>query len=108
MATKVTIQGVEYDYRFDLGALLCYERLTGKLQEEMESATPTKLSLVMHYSCLACDEKFTMSLAGFVNSIDSAAVLAQLNDAFQKEQNRWNGLNTELGNEEKGTRGKKK
>ena len=49
-----------------------------------------------------------MSLAGFVNSIDSAAVLAQLNDAFQKEQNRWNGLNTELGSEEKGTRGKKK
>lgn len=109
MATKVTIQGQEYDYRFDLSALLCYEKLTGKLQEEMMTATPSSLSIVMHYSCLVSDDKFPMSLAGFVRAIDDQRTLDELNRAFAQEQERWNGKNIQLGEDkEEKAKGKKK
>ena len=103
---KVEIGGREYEYRFDMGALLRYEQLTGALQEKMASATA--LSAVMHYCCLAGDESFAMSLAAFVAAIDSKVVLDELNNAYLKEKERWEGLNADPGEEKNAKKLKKK
>lgn len=108
---KVMINGAEYEYRFDLGAQMRYEQLTGKLSDEQKTATVA--SICMHYACLAADESFTMSLSAFVSHVDSKATLEVLNDAFAREQNRWQGINAaDEENEEDETpsraRGKKK
>ena len=88
---KVRFNEAEYEYRFDLGALMRYEQLTAKLPKERKTDMVT--SVCMHYACLAADATFTMSLSDFANSIDSKATLAALNEASVAEQARWEGLN---------------
>jgi Neuraminidase (sialidase) len=91
---KVQLNGAEYEYRFDLGALMRYEQLTTKLPKEQK--TEMMSSLLMHYACLVSDATFAMSLTDFAAGIASKAALTALNEASAAEQARWEGLNAGL------------
>lgn len=110
MAQIVNIDGKEYQYSYNYGALLAYERLTNvnKIPEEAVRLR----NLTVHYCCLVNDDNFTMSLAEFVQKLDTQAVFDQLNDALSVEYARWSGtqaVNIEGDEEEiKAAKAKKK
>ena len=107
---QVTLKGVAYTYRLDMGALLVFEQFTSKLPEEMK--TPQRITTVMHYACLYNGEGFDMSYDEFVDAIDTLEVLEALRDAAAKEEKRWGARNlagADAGNnEEDGEESKKK
>ena len=92
MAQKVSIKGVEYNYRLDLAAMLHYEDLLEKIPEDMRSTRRT--AMVMHYACLVCDENFSMQFDEFLQAIDTQEVLEALRDAGEAEGKRWNVKNS--------------
>lgn len=90
MATKVTINGREYVYRYDFGSLLHYEQIIKKL-ESKTVITELVSSALMHYSCLMSGSKFelTMSYEEFLTEVTSQSTLDELNKAFEREYARW-------------------
>lgn len=88
---QVTLKGVAYTYRLDMGALLVFEQFSSKLPEEMK--TPQRITTVMHYACLYNGEGFDMSFGEFVGAIDTIEVLEALRDAAAKEEKRWGARN---------------
>ena len=91
MATRVKLGDAEYTYRFDLGAIMAYERLAQKVAEG--NLTPSAQGVLTHYACLLADEAFTMTPDEFVEFVDSQTKLVALNEALTREQARWHGLN---------------
>lgn len=89
MAQIVTIDGKEYQYSYDYGAMLSYERIanTNKIPEGADRLR----SVTLHYCCLVHNDNFTMSLAEFVHKLDTQIVIDQLNDALNVEYARWSG-----------------
>lgn len=89
--TTVTLKGVEYAYRLDMGALLVYEQFESKLPEELKNAH--RLDTLMYYACLYNAEGFEMNFDEFVKAIDTIEVLEALRAAAVKEMKRWNARN---------------
>lgn len=87
----VTLGGVEYTYRLDMGALLVFEQFTAKLPEELK--TPQRMATMMHYACLYSAPGFEMSYDEFIACIDTVEVLEQLREASAAEEKRWNARN---------------
>jgi hypothetical protein len=87
----VTLGGVEYAYRLDMGALLVFEQFTAKLPEELK--TPQRMATMMHYACLYSAPGFEMSYDEFIACIDTVEVLEQLQAASTQEEKRWNARN---------------
>lgn len=107
--TVVTLKGVDYAYRLDMGALLVFEQFTSKLPEELK--TPQRVATVMHYACLYNSEGFEMSYEEFVDAIDTFEVFDALREAAAKEEKRWGARNLagiEPTKEEDGDESKKK
>lgn len=96
----VRLNGVDYAYRLDMGALLVYEQFSEKLPESMR--TPQRMATVMHYACLYNAEGFDMSYDEFIASIDSIDVLEQLRTASDAENTRWNARNLTRGDSNPG------
>lgn len=88
---KVVINGQEYEYRLDMGAMLYFEELSAKLDESQRTAS--RLGFVMHYACLLGDERFGMMFDEFVRSIDTQEVLDALTAASAAENKRWSARN---------------
>lgn len=108
IGVQVTLKGVTYTYRLDMGALLVFEQFQSALPKEMQ--TPQRLATVMHYACLYNSPAFEMSYDEFVNSIDSLDVLETLRNAADIEEQRWGKRNLagiDLG-EKKSGKSKKK
>lgn len=104
----VTLGGVEYAYRLDMGALLVFEQFTAKLPEEMK--TPQRMATMMHYACLYSAPGFEMSYDEFIACIDTVEVLKQLREASAAEEKRWDARNLagmEVHTEEEATESKK-
>lgn len=91
MAQIITLQGKEYSYRLDFGAMLNYEQLSAKIPQE--AATATTMSALMHYCCLLSDESFAYTYEEFLRSIDTQQALNELTAVGQREQQRWLALN---------------
>lgn len=83
--TRVTINGVEYNYQLDFAALLHYERLCTLFKDP----SPNLKSALMHFACLLSDPTFTMSFDEFTMSVTSAKALNTLNEAMNSESARW-------------------
>lgn len=106
MAQKITLQGKEYSYRLDFGAMLNYEQLSAKIPQE--AATATTMSALMHYCCLLSDESFTYTYEEFLRSIDTQQALNALTEAGEREQQRWLSLNSSVDEESANDDAKKK
>ena len=106
MAVKVILAGREYNYAFNLGALMHFERIMAQLGDNVGD---TASSAVMHYSCLLGDKNFTLSVDDFYAAVDTVAVLTMLNDALVAERKRWDSLNgIVVGDKDKRQSSKKK
>ena len=106
---QVTLKGVAYTYRLDMGALLVFEQFTSKLPEEMK--TPQRVTTVMHYACLYNGEGFDMSYDEFVEAIDTFDVFESLREAAAIEEKRWGARNlagADAGNEAENSESSKK
>jgi hypothetical protein len=90
MATKVTVSGVEYTYRYDFFALLQFEQLKKRMEEAVFAEH--LVGALMHYACLMANENFTLTLDEFVRTVDTKDAYDALNDAFQHEYARWENL----------------
>lgn len=88
---QVTLKGVAYTYRLDMGALLVFEQFLKKVPEELK--TPQRVDTVFFYACLYGSEGFTMSYDEFVDCIDSLDVLEALREATTVEEKRWGACN---------------
>ena len=101
MATPVILNGVEYIYRYDLGAMMAYERLLKAV--EKNEPTPLVRSFMLHFSCLLANDNFSMSQDDFLRCIDTQEVFEMLNKAFEAEFARWSARNnmSETGEEVK-------
>lgn len=94
----VTLNGVAYTYRFDMGALLVYEQLVGSIPEKLQK--PQRLTMVMHYACMYGGEGFAMSFDEFCAAINSVEVLNALREAAAIEEKRWQARNIANANAE--------
>lgn len=88
---QVTLNGVAYTYRLDMGALLVYEQLVGSIPEELQK--PQRLAMVMHYACMYGGEGFAMSFDEFCAAINTVEVLNALREAAAIEEKRWQARN---------------
>lgn len=88
---KVTINGVEYSYQLDMGALLRFEALYESVPEEIR--TPRRSEIVLHYACLLHDANFGITFDEFVASIVSQEQYDALTAAGANEQKRWSAKN---------------
>ena len=98
---QVTLKGVAYTYRLDMGALLVFEQFSSKLPEELK--TTQRITTVMHYACLYNGEGFNMSYDEFVEAIDTLEVFDALREAAAIEEKRWGARNlagADAGNDE--------
>lgn len=88
---QVTLNGVAYTYRLDMGALLVYEQFVESIPEELRK--PQRLAMVMHYACMYGSEGFSMSFDEFCAAINTIEVLNELRDAAAIEEKRWQARN---------------
>lgn len=95
---KVTINGVEYSYQLDMGALLRFEAFFERVPEELR--TPRRSEIVLHYACLLHDANFGILFDEFVASIVSQEQYDALTAAGEAEQKRWNAKNNGIKAEE--------
>ena len=98
MATKVPLAGKEYNYAFNLGAMMHLERIMAQLGND---ATNVEVTAATHYACLLGDKNFALSVDDFYASVDSIETLNALNAALAAERARWDALNSAAGNGEK-------
>lgn len=87
----VKIQGKEYPYRYDFGAILHYEQLAQNLKDKGLQLNNYTNSALMHYACLLSGEDFSESYEGFLAAIDTRETFDALNAAFDREYARWEG-----------------
>lgn len=95
---KVVVNGVEYSYQLDMGALLRFETFFERVPEELR--TPRRSELVLHYACLLHDANFGITFDEFVASIVSKEQYDALTAACEAEQKRWNAKNNGIKAEE--------
>lgn len=95
---KVVVNGVEYSYQLDMGALLRFEAFFERVPEELR--TPRRSELVLHYACLLHDANFGITFDEFVASIVSKEQYDALTAAGEAEQKRWNAKNNGIKAEE--------
>lgn len=88
---KVVVNGVEYSYQLDMGALLRFEALYERVPEVLR--TPRRSELVLHYACLLHDANFGILFDEFVAGIVSKEQYDALTAAGEAEQKRWNAKN---------------
>ena len=88
---KVVVNGVEYSYQLDMGALLRFETFFERVPEELR--TPRRSELVLHYACLLHDANFGITFDEFVASIVSKEQYDALTAAGEAEQKRWSAKN---------------
>lgn len=110
MATQVTIGGKVYNYRFDLGSMMAYERIETEFCKKLniEALTGSLRGIVTHYSCLLADEAFAMTIDEFAAAINTAEALESLTKAQAHEMARWQGCNGAIITEEASDSEKKK
>ncbi len=90
---KIVLNGVEYNYQFNLKAMMFYEGISGKPFGSDATLTAT---MVTHYSCLLASNPSFMSFAEFVDLVQAREVLEALGAALEAEMRVWNAQNEAL------------